>query len=309
MKYIIAVMLFASMSFATPKKENTEGLGGVKMSKSQLKPTQKNYADFLKSSVKITNEEGTSGGTGWVLKSENTKSYIVTNRHVCNIYKRARTLMAHTHKGSYQIERIKMSDLHDLCLAEVYVDLEVETKIADKSPELGERITTAGHPRLFPMMITEGVMSGNIQVSIVTDIVTCDSSKESKENLYCALFGAVPVIKSYESRMTSAFIAGGNSGSAVFNSKGEVIGVVFAGSEDGYSQSIIVPLEFLSRFINEEEKDIKWNHISKEKGLSAPNVLKDEVTRSKNVPKNLAFTSIVDEKVRAMTRKMIESQK
>lgn len=272
-----------------------------------IKPNVKDYSLFEKATVKITDKDERSGGTGWILKSTLTKSFIVTNGHVCNLHKRSGSLMIRTHKGAFQAERIKYSNLHDLCLVEVFADLGVDTKIADSSPERGEKIYISGHPRLFPLMVTEGYMSNNIQVSIVTEIRQCKDNEEDQANLYCQMMGVVPIIKNYESKMTSAFIAGGNSGSAVYDSRGEVVGVVFAGSESGYSQSIIVPLEFLRNFVSSEIKQIDWVHISvaREASIKITQSNNKSVLKTiANKNKNLVYPAIEDSLTRIVTNEI-----
>lgn len=280
-----------------------------------LHPTMDNYKDFERATVKITNKEQTSGGTGWILKSTATKSFIVTNNHVCNLSKRG-SVMVNTVKGSFQAERMKFSKMHDLCLIEVFTNLGVDTEIAEEAPETGEKIAIAGHPRLFPLMVTEGVMTGNMECSIVVDIRKCSDSEQDKTNAFCKMFGVIPLLKTYESRMATAFIAGGNSGSAVYDSKGKVVGVVFAGSEQGYSQTIMVPLEFLRNFIKTEIKSLEWVHVSEAKEMYIQSNDGDggEEQNNKSLKlninnKNIVYSAIEDTLSKILTKRIIESKK
>lgn len=277
----------------------------------------KTYSDFEKVTVKITDKTMSSGGTGWILKSTPLKSYIVTNGHVCNLQKRSGSLLVTGVKGVFQVERVKYSKLHDLCLMEVYSDLEVDTRLADRAPEKGEKITISGHPRLFPLMLTEGTMTGNMQITVVVDVRPCNPENEGDVgNVYCQVFGIVPVFKNYESRLSSAFIAGGNSGSGVFNSSGEVVGVAFAGVGEGYSQSILVPFEFLNNFVKNEAKTLEWVHISAPKELvlkndkpDSPESKKIKKTIVESNLKNLVYTAIEDEITKMLTTKIIQGTK
>ncbi len=66
-------------------------------------------------------------------------------------------------------------------------------------------------------------------------------------------FGGLPVITTYQARVTSNFIQPGSSGSAVFNSDGYIAGLVFAGSGP-ISWAHIVPAEYVNYFVNKESK-------------------------------------------------------
>ena len=80
-KLIIAVLFMASSAIAD-----------------LVKP--KDYKDFEKTTVMITNKEGNSGGTGWILKSTPIRSYIVTNKHVCGIAETFGSMNVITKKGT-----------------------------------------------------------------------------------------------------------------------------------------------------------------------------------------------------------------
>lgn len=284
-KIILSIMLLTSISKAE-----------------LLRP--KTFKDFQRATVMISDKEKKTGGTGWIIKSTPTKSFVITNGHVCDLHKRVDSMMVTGVKGSFQAERLKYSKMHDLCLIEVYTDLGVSLKVSDRTLEMGEKVVISGHPRLFPLMVTEGYLTGNIEIFVMVDIRKCNDSEADKNNMYCKIWNGVPVIKSYESRMTSAFIAGGNSGSAVYDASGEVVGVAFAGSEEGYSQSVIVPLEYVKNFVKNEIKTLDWQNIASPK----EQVMKIDSTKSNLKPtaftvpdKKLFYPSIQDSILKEMT--------
>jgi len=82
-------------------------------------------------------------------------------------------------------------------------------------------------------------------------------------SIACIIFGGMPVVKSYESVLVTATIMPGSSGSGVYNSSGELAGVVFAGSKDfGYAWT--VPYEQVLNFLYHEHQHLKVQHISQE---------------------------------------------
>lgn len=266
----------------------------------------KEYKDFDKVTVMITDKEGRSGGTGWVLKSTPTKSYVITNRHVCGIYDMFGSLTVKHSKGSFQAQRVKISETHDLCLVEVYTDLGVDTKIAETAAAYGDKITIAGHPRLLPLMLSEGHVGEKFEITIVVGVRKCTNEEKDSNNLYCLNYGVVPIAKNFESTTASAFIAGGNSGSGVFNSQGEVVGVAFAGFGGGYSQAFIVPFEFLKTFVKTEVKDLKWNNVSGPRDLVIS--VRSSGERGET-NKNTIYPAIENSIITDLTEKVVKKEK
>lgn len=141
-------------------------------------------------------------------------------------------------------------------MAVVVHDLKVNTTLAKDIPDFGDSVVISGHPYLLPTSITEGKYSEAVVVNILVRIEPCTEEDQQNPDLemLCMFFGGIPVIKSYESVFTSAMIAPGNSGSAVFNKQGEIVGLAFAGTGRNYSHSFIVPLEHIKMFLIEYRK-------------------------------------------------------
>jgi S1-C subfamily serine protease len=205
--------------------------------------------------VMITNFQGTSGGSGVIIKNSKARSLILTNAHVCRLVSKAGGLVRQNGEN-YFVTGTLPSKNHDLCILSVAADLNNSVKVATKPPELYEEAIISGHPALLPDIISKGQFGGKQIVQIMTGLKPC--TKEDTNGplgLLCMLAGGLPVITTYESRVVSALIQGGSSGSAVLNSKGELAGLVFAGSGNGLSYASIVPYEYVLNFLFVEFKE------------------------------------------------------
>jgi S1-C subfamily serine protease len=77
--------------------------------------------------------------------------------------------------------------------------------------------------------------------------------------MYCALFGVMPIIVTYNSTLVTGLIMPGSSGSAVFNKDGEISALIFAGAQ-GLSYGFVVPYEYVRDFVTTELKNAKgWS--------------------------------------------------
>lgn len=206
----------------------------------------KNTSEYAKTSAMITLDTRRSGGSGVILKSMPNKSWILTNKHVCNLIQVGGSV--HTDQGSYPVHSFRVYKRHDLCLIEVLADLHEDTRIAEEPPSVYSEVTIAGHPALLPTIITKGHFANHMQIQLMVDTQPCDGSEKDQEALMCMMMGAKPVIQVFEAQPVTATIMAGSSGSGVFNDKGEVAGLVFAGSE-GLSYGFIVPYEYVKDFI------------------------------------------------------------
>lgn len=212
--------------------------------------TPTSTAEYARTTVMITRMDGRSGGTGVILSSNANSSYILTNAHVCGVVKNGGLVRTDYQEGVVTTYRV--SNTHDLCLIKTNVNFRVNTKIAASTPEVYSEATVSGHPLLLPTIVTHGSFSQKEIVTVMTGFRPCTEADLSTPAAgYCLFFGGIPIIKTYQAQVISATIQPGSSGSAVFNSSGEIAGLVFAGSGDiGYG--MIVPQEYVSYFVNSE---------------------------------------------------------
>jgi len=203
-------------------------------------------------SVMITNNAKNSGGSGVILTSSATKSSILTNSHVCGVVESGGLVV--TSDGEYQVAEYTRSQSSDLCLITVNADLNAETAIAESAPKMFESASVVGHPALLPTVVTNGHFSGRKSIDIMTGVRPCSKEERSGElSFICFLLGGMPVITHYETIVVTATIMPGSSGSGVFNSKNELMALVFAGG-GGLSYAFTVPLEQVRNFLETELK-------------------------------------------------------
>jgi len=169
-------------------------------------------------------------GTGIIVKIDAYNTYILTNKHVAGGYKKESVkIQILDGKEKLDCEVVKLHDTQDLAL------LKIRGKLKDKSvvrglafPEITEKVFTVGHSLARPFMYGEGVFSGT---TIEHDVYQ------------------LPCI-------------GGQSGSGVFNSKGDVIGLVYsvAGARNGfliqwdYTRANVVKGIYVQEFLEENLK-------------------------------------------------------
>lgn len=206
--------------------------------------------DIYSTSVMITTSEQNHGGTGIILRSSSSKSEVLTNAHVCEVVKNGGLVLATT--GNYPVNSVRISEVSDLCILTVLDNLHFKTKVAKYSPSLYDHVMVSGHPALMPNIVSEGHLSGEQVIQVITGLRPCT---DLDNPLVCAFLGGIPIVKSFQSRLVSATIMPGSSGSGVYNSNRQLIGVVFAGSGDfGYGWT--VPFEQVTQFLNVESNKI-----------------------------------------------------
>ena len=219
-----------------------------KLFQTTVKPT--NNQEYASTSVMITRYDGRTGGTGVIISSKRNQSQVLTNAHVCSLLKNGGIIRSDSNKGvvkSYQV-----SQVHDLCLITTNTNFHINTVISDNQPEVYDDAIVSGHPHLLPNIVTHGHFSQKEIVNILTGFRRCRITDLFGDNAeYCQHLGVIPIIKSLEAQIVSATIMPGSSGSAVFNAKGELSGLVFAGS-GAFGYGMIVPQEYLVSFFETE---------------------------------------------------------
>jgi len=219
--------------------------------------------DMKKVTVMLTDKNNRTGGTGSIVKTTNSYSNILTNKHICKIFQKYRSGYAHTWKGKFAVEKYKMSKNHDLCVLQVMTNLEVSAPIANIDVDTTDSVIVSGHPRLMPHMLAKGHMSDSMKISMMTGVSECTKKEWKRHAFFCWIFRGLPIIKRFDTKTISALITGGNSGSPVFSEDGEIVGVVFAGYGRGMSHGFIVPHGYVYNFLFKEFKKLKWQKVSK----------------------------------------------
>lgn len=206
---------------------------------------------LIRTSVTIKNMAETSGGSGVIIRSGRKGSLILTNKHVCKLIDQDGGIVEDIDHVKHVPFDIKEDTNHDLCTLRIAENMHINLRIARDEPELGDEAIIVGHPSLLPVLITKGSFSETILIKIADGMRECTEAEkvDPMTSLGCMLQGGMQIVITREARVVSATIMPGSSGSPVFNSRGELSGLVFAGSQ-GLSYGMIVPLGYIRRFLN-----------------------------------------------------------
>lgn len=209
------------------------------------------YRDYVGDAVvRIMNIEKTGGGTGFHVEAESGKTYILTNAHICEVAKDGKLLVEKN--GEEMIRNvIKVYEQHDLCLVEAMPEAEGVLEIAD-SLDVGDDIVLIGHPGLRSLTLAQGEFIGQDTIEMLDSKIfkasEC-SGKWMEHPMITLLYGRDGLcIQSFVTSAISAIHYGGNSGSPVVNKYGNVVGVLFAGSEQ-VTDAHMVPLNNVKDFL------------------------------------------------------------
>lgn len=233
-KYILATMLLCSTAMSDTIKPQT-------------------IKEFKKTSVRIYNVDMNSGGSGSIFRSYTTGSHILTNKHVCEVVHEGGFVVTNDAK-KYVVTHYKEFKHHDLCLIRVAANLNVNLEIASLLSEPTNVVYVSGHPNLLPHILTKGHLSDEMSINVMTGVRPCEEADFKDRGLECLFLGGIPVTEKYETNVISNLIKPGSSGSAVFNSRGEIVGLVFASGSREASYGFIVPHIFVLYFIQNAQR-------------------------------------------------------
>jgi S1-C subfamily serine protease len=195
--------------------------------------------------VRIYNMQQSSGGTGFHIKAESGRIYILTNKHVCGLADENDMVIIEKNGEEFARQVYKRYVEHDLCLVDAisqdYSFIDIASFV-----EKGEDIIVVGHPGLRRLTLAHGEFIGKEKVqlnSVVNHEAECDGTVQFYGN------GMLECIEIFVSSAISSPIYGGNSGSPVVNKWGNVIGVVFAGNRSQVNDAYMVPLNYVKDFL------------------------------------------------------------
>lgn len=202
-------------------------------------------------------------GTGFYITAPSNKTYILTNRHICNKAKDDILYVApYAYNKVFSTKILKISLDRDLCLMESVGDIKGFRSLRDASSI--DKFHTLGHPHAQQLTYFEGFMVG-WETSYLQEIIhdvddtghrftieECLSYRNGKVAIFASpLFYLVKVCVTVERSITTTIpTAPGQSGSPVFDNFGRIIGVIFATSNNLHFGSII-PAEFINEFLKD----------------------------------------------------------
>lgn len=298
---LLCLTLFCGQAFANDVASNADNDERVEYVRPQT------AQEFKSATVMITNKGKYSGGSGVIYKSTENASYVLTNSHVCELLEEGGLVV--TESGDYNVEQYKQSKVHDICVVRIIQNLGINTKLASASPAFGDDVIISGHPHLLPTTISRGHMSGYLDIQLLAGVEKCTEKEQEEMGFLCYWFDGMPLIKTFTAMTSSALASPGNSGSGVFNSEGEIIGLLFAGIGRGISQSFIVPLSHIKAFMRESKK-LKWKEANSAVRYSeyrSRRSVKRKGTPFKLTLKNLStlyFPAIKDPKTDSLSEKL-----
>jgi S1-C subfamily serine protease len=237
-----------------------------------LTPTE--TAEYAATSVRITNMAETSGGTGVVIQSGPAESTVLTNKHVCKVIEAGGIVGKNGNR--FLVKQYKTYKYHDLCMVQVTKNLGINTRLAKAPPATYSEALISGHPALLPHVLSKGNFSDDMVITVMTGTKKCTDADSN--NPYCAVFGVMPIVVTYNSTLVTGLIMPGSSGSAVFNKNGEISAMIFAGAQ-GLSYGFVVPYEYLVDFIARE--------LNNSKGWTLPDASKVTISAEEQTRGNV----------------------
>lgn len=218
-----------------------------------IEPTVFDYVG--ERTYKMVNPENhKSGGTGFAVQAASGKTYMLTNAHVCRVTEEPYLYAMQGERG-VRLPILDISESTDLCILDTAPGQEGITLAA--SAGSGTQAYLVGHPHLQPLTLKIGYLAQqeNVLINYCMGIGSSTSTEEFFVQPYSTLqplqFEALfnDCVKAIHSQVATLESRPGNSGSAVTNREGELIGVLFAGNGTG-GLSLLVPLEDVRDFLS-----------------------------------------------------------
>ncbi|MDO4963783.1 MAG: S1C family serine protease [bacterium] len=171
-------------------------------------------------------------GSGFVYDKKNGKNYIVTCYHIID---GAKNIKVYNYNEKYEIANLIKYDLKsDLAL------LEIDDNLNLKKAKLGSSNNIALRDNVY---VVGTPLNKNYIISLTSGIISnVKRSLKVNGNTYNAI-------------QFDAEVSGGNSGGALLNGKGKVIGMVFLKEENASNISFAIPIDDIKRNLKNKESN------------------------------------------------------
>lgn len=182
------------------------------------------------------------GGTGAFIRSNSGKTYILTNRHVCQSEFSFMNVQIGETEATFKARILARSQTSDLCLLSApdgIVGLPVSNR-ANLEP--GVKIWTMGHPDLQPQTMFTGESGVTKIVKYMANYATnCQFQNQKKTLLNC-------MVTERGVHLNSPAVPG-SSGSPIVDFNGELVGIVWGRTKIG--TGLAVPLSNIKAFLKD----------------------------------------------------------
>lgn len=209
----------------------------------------RNYLDSR--TFRLKGERGS--GTGFLVKAPSGKDYILTNRHVCEIGQLWLDPPHGQDKRPVKLTQIEVSEKTDLCILAAPAYLSDGLDLAASEPDYDDGLAITGHPGGSRLpILSRGVFLEKVKVlhpweeiKSLEGLQACQANPDRVVivDWFWAFCG-----KMIDSYKTTVVIFGGNSGSAVVNFWGKVVGVAW-GANTRTNHAVVVPLDDVKEFL------------------------------------------------------------
>jgi S1-C subfamily serine protease len=169
-----------------------------------------------------------TGGTGFLVKTQNGNTVILTNRHICRMDPSKSYVLLEQGLSVYAARILVISSLTDLCIIQAPPEIvasRIAYKLSAEDPTPGEHVTVYGHPYLRPLTRSAGryVNTSREPLDMESEALAFDPKKVVR-------IGSIDFM-----------VFPGNSGSPLLNDDDEVIGIIFA--YDVTRAGLFIPLQ------------------------------------------------------------------
>jgi S1-C subfamily serine protease len=209
------------------------------------------FARAAKETFMIVHPENPgTGGTGFVLNTHG-KQYTVTNAHVCSLSPN-NSMLAIRGAKKVMLQIISVNKEDDLCLLTPVPNQRGLS--LGRTIEQYEEVYVVGYPLLMPISARAGWVRGrgifgiNYCESMRTANYLPNFVRMDNADFIEQLLGR-DCVRPMSAIITNADIKPGNSGSPILDDNSKVVGVAFAGDDQG--TSLIVPLERLQKYLEQ----------------------------------------------------------
>lgn len=173
--------------------------------------------------------------TGFSIATGDTVSFVLTNRHVCDMEDKANYVLTLQSGEQVKAKFIKSDVFADICLLKTVASIPALT-LSKQNASQGDRVLTIGGPDgVFPIIV-DGIISGYHNINM---------KNEPEDD------GEFEV--HFRAQVMSAPVYPGSSGSPMMNTNGDVVGIVFAVRGEKEHIAFIVPVSEIWRFLDIEE--------------------------------------------------------